>query len=98
MIYCRYRLLNAIESRLDPPPVPKIILTATKDAEAGFYASQPLWRRAVKLAQDALTFLAPALVYGMSSSVGRYRIKPKTVEGLAGVGNRKRVPRASWQP
>ncbi len=82
VLYRRFRTLSSIDFKLNPPDIPRIILLSIKTAEAEFYGSQPYWRRAVKALQDMLTFLWPGLVYKMNSSVGRYRIKPHTIDDL----------------
>lgn len=81
-LYRRFRILSSIDLKLYPPAIPRIVLLAIEAAEAEHYRSQPLWRRAVEILQDMLTFLSPGLVYKLNFSVGRYRIKPKTIDGL----------------
>jgi len=82
VIVRRFRTLSSIDFKLAPPPIPHIILVAIKTAEMEFYATQPFWRRAVEELQDVLSFLWPGLVYTLNFSVGRYRIKPGTIDDL----------------
>lgn len=80
IFYHRYRVLAAADFAIDPPPVPRSVVVAVKHAEAFAYAQEPWYRRAAEYAQDVLTFLIPQLTYKMNFSVGRYRIKPATIE------------------
>ena len=82
IFYHRYRVLAAADFAIDPPPVPRSVVVAVKHAETFAYAQEPWYRRAAEYAQDVLTFLVPWLTYRMNFSVGRYRIKPATVEAL----------------
>jgi hypothetical protein len=82
IFYHRYRVLAAADFALDPPPVPRSVIVAVKHAETFAYAQEPWYRRAAEYAQDVLTFLVPRLTYRMDFSVGRYRIKPATIEAL----------------
>lgn len=66
------------------PPVPDDVLARIRKAETTYYADQPAWRRLAEHGQDALAVLAPALVYRLNLSVGRYRIKAATIDGLLG--------------
>jgi hypothetical protein len=58
------------------------VIVAVKHAETFAYAREPWYRRATEYAQDVLTFLVPRLTYRLNFSVGRYRIKPATIEAL----------------
>jgi hypothetical protein len=82
IFYHRYRVLAAADFSIDPPPVPRSVVAAIKHAESFAYAQEPWNRRAAEYAQDVLTFLVPRLTYRMDFSVGRYRIKPATIEAL----------------
>lgn len=82
VFYHRYRMLAAADFSIDPPPVPRSVVVAVKHAETFAYAQEPWYRRAAEYAQDVLTFLVPRLTYRMDFSVGRYRIKPATIEAL----------------
>lgn len=82
IFYHRYHALAAADFAIDPPPVPRSVVLAVKHAEAFAYAQEPGYRRAAEYAQDVLTFLIPRLTYRLNFSVGRYRIKPATVEAL----------------
>ena len=82
IFYHRYRLLAVADFTIDPPPVPRSVVVAVKHAEAFAYAQEPWYRRAAEYAQDVVTFVLPRLTYRMNFSVGRYRIKPATIEGL----------------
>ena len=82
-IYRRFRTLSSLEFVLTPPDMPRFIIVAIKEAELGYYRRQPFWRRWVEAQQDIVTFLSPRLVYRLNFSVGRYRIKPKTIEAIA---------------
>jgi len=82
IFYHRYRVLAAADFAIDPPPVPRSVVVAVKHAETFAYAQEPWYRRAAEYAQDVLTFLVPWLTYRMNFSVGRYRIKPATIEAL----------------
>jgi hypothetical protein len=67
VIYRRFRALSSIDFKLDPPDIPRIILVSIKTAEAEYYGSQALWRRAAEALQDLITFLSPGLVYKLYS-------------------------------
>ena len=82
IFYHRYRVLAAADFAIDPPPVPRSVVVAVKHAETFAYAQEPWYRRAAEYAQDVVTFLVPRLTYRMDFSVGRYRIKPATIEAL----------------
>jgi hypothetical protein len=82
VFYHRYHALAAADFAIDPPPVPRSVVVAVKHAEAFAYAQEPWYRRAAEYAQDVLTFLSPRLTYRLNFSVGRYRIKPATIEAL----------------
>jgi hypothetical protein len=82
VFYHRYHLLAAADFSIDPPPVPRSVIVAIKHAETFAYAQEPWYRRAAEYAQDVLTFLVPRLTYRLNFSVGRYRIKPATIEAL----------------
>jgi len=82
VIYRRFRALSSIDFKLNPPDIPRVILVSIKTAEAEYYETQPRWRRAVEALQDIVTFLSPGFVYKMNFSVGRYRIKPHTIDNL----------------
>ena len=82
VFYHRYHALAAADFAIDPPPVPRSVVVAVKHAEAFAYAQEPWYRRAAEYAQDVLTFLIPRLTYRLNFSVGRYRIKPATIEAL----------------
>lgn len=82
IVYRRFRALSSIDFKLDPPDIPRIILVSIKTAEAEYYGSRALWRRAAEALQDVITFLSAGLVYKLNFSVGRYRIKPKTIDDL----------------
>ncbi|MGA7687813.1 MAG: hypothetical protein WCA29_01100 [Jiangellales bacterium] len=82
IFYHRYHQLAAADFTIDPPPVPRLVVTAVKHAEAFAYAQEPWYRRAAEYAQDVLTFLIPRLTYRLNFSVGRYRIKPATIEAI----------------
>ena len=82
VFYHRYRVLAAADFVISPPPVPRSVITAVKHAETWAYAQEPWYRRAAEYAQDVLTFVVPRLTYRMDFSVGRYRVKPATVERL----------------
>lgn len=82
VIYRRFRALSSIDFKLKPPEIPRVVLVSIKTAEAEYYGAQPRWRRTVESLQDFLTFISPALVYKLNFSVGRYRIKPHTIDDL----------------
>ena len=82
VFYHRYHALAAADFAIDLPPVPRSVVLAVKHAEAFAYAQEPWYRRAAEYAQDVLTFLIPRLTYRLNFSVGRYRIKPATIEAL----------------
>ena len=82
IFFHRYRRLAAADFSIDLPQVPRSVLVAVKEAEAFAYASEPWYRRSAEYAQDVLTFLSPRLTYRLNFSVGRYRIKPATIEAL----------------
>ena len=82
IFYHRYHALAAADFAIDPPPVPRSVVLAVKHAEAFAYAQEPWYRRTAEYAQDVLTFLIPRLTYRLNFSVGRYRIKPATIESL----------------
>lgn len=81
-LYRRFRLLSSMNFKLNPPAIPRIVLVAIEAAESEYYRSQPIWRRTIELVQDLLTFLSPGIVYKLNFSVGKYRIKPKTIDAL----------------
>ena len=80
VFYHRYRVLARTEFELSPPPVPRSVLRSVKDAEARSYAAAPWHRRAVEYLQDVVAFVIPSLAYRLNFSVGRYRMKPSTIE------------------
>lgn len=82
VFYRRYHRLAAADFSIDPPPVPSSVREAVKHAEAWAYAQEAWPRRVAEHLQDVVTFLLPRVTYRMDFSVGRYRIKPSTIEAL----------------
>ena len=74
--------LASLEFELNPPPVPASILAKIREAESRSYESRPLVRRFVGEAQDVIVFASPKMAYKLNFSVGRYRIKAKTIEDI----------------
>jgi len=83
IFYHRYRRLAAADFEISAPPVPRSVLASIKTAEKQAYAQEPFARRVAEYLQDVLTFLVPSLTYRLDFSVGRYRIKPATIEAAA---------------
>lgn len=81
-LYRRFLVLSSMDFRLNPPAIPRIVIVSIETAETEHYRSQPFWRRTIEALQDILTFVSPSLVYKLNFSVGKYRIKPKTIDGL----------------
>ncbi len=78
----RAHWLASLEFELSPPPVPASILAIIREAESRSYESRPLVRRFVEEAQDVIVFASPQMAYKLNFSVGRYRIKAKTIEDI----------------
>ena len=78
----RAHWLASLEFELNPPPVPASILAKVREAESRSYQSRPLIRRLVEEAQDVVVFVSPEMAYKLNFSVGRYRIKAKTIEDI----------------
>ena len=74
--------LASLEFQLNPPPVPDTILTAIRQAERKSYAERSILRRITEEAQDVFVFASPETAYKMNFSVGRYRIKARTIEAI----------------
>jgi len=81
-LYRRKRQLQGLTFHLSGPEVPVVILDAVRDAESRFYRDLGFFRRRVEDLQDVLSFVAPELVYRLNASVGPYRIKARSVDGL----------------
>lgn len=81
-LYCRKRQLQGLTFHLSGPEVPVVILDAVRDAESRFYRDLGFFRRRVEDVQDVLSFVTPELIYRLNVSVGPYRIKVRSVEGL----------------
>ncbi|MEO1092278.1 MAG: hypothetical protein AAFX81_16775 [Pseudomonadota bacterium] len=71
-----------MEFELNTPPVPLSILDEIRKAESSSYAERSIVRRLVEEGQDVLVFASPEIAYRMNFSVGRYRIKAKTIEDI----------------
>ena len=80
VFYHRYRVLARTEFELSPPPVPRAVLQAVKEAEARSYAAAPWHRRIAEYLQDVVAFVMPSLAYRFDFSVGKYRVKSSTIE------------------
>lgn len=81
-LYRRKHQLQGLTFHLSGPEVPVAILDAVRDAEAHFYRDLGFFRRRIEDVQDVLSFVAPELIYRLNVSVGPYRIKVRSVEGL----------------
>lgn len=78
----RAHWLAALEFELTPPSVPHAVLQDIQNAEQSSYANRSVLRRAAEEAQDVLVFASPRLAYLLNFSVGRYRIKARTIEEI----------------
>ncbi len=78
----RAHWLASLGFELNPPPVPASILAKIKEAESRSYENRPLIRRLAEEAQDVFVFASPEMAYKLNFSVGRYRIKAKTIEDI----------------
>ena len=78
----RAHWLASLEFELRPPPVPGSILATIRNAERASYEDRSTIRRLAEEAQDVLVFASPEIAYRMNFSVGRYRIKAKTIEEI----------------
>ena len=78
----RAHWLASLEFELNSPPVPASILAKVREAESRSYESRSLVRRLVEEAQDVIVFASPEMAYKLNFSVGRYRIKAKTIEDI----------------
>lgn len=78
----RAHWLASLEFELTPPAVPTSILATIRQAEKRSYEERSIVRRLVEEAQDVLVFASPEIAYKMNFSVGRYRIKAKTIEDI----------------
>lgn len=78
----RAHWLAALEFELAPPSVPYAVLQNIQSAEQNSYASRSVLRRAAEEAQDVVVFASPRLAYLLNFSVGRYRIKARTIEDI----------------
>lgn len=78
----RAHWLASLEFELNPPPVPASILATVREAERKSYEERSLLRRLTEEAQDVLVFASPEMAYKMNFSVGRYRIKAKSIEAI----------------
>lgn len=74
--------LASLEFELNAPPVPPSILTTIRNAESASYEKRSKVRRLVEEGQDILVFASPQAAYMMNFSVGRYRIKARTIEAI----------------
>ena len=78
----RAHWLASLEFELMPPPVPTSILAKVRQAESRSYKERSVFRRLAEEAQDILVFASPETAYKMNFSVGRYRIKAKSIEAI----------------
>lgn len=78
----RAHWLASLEFQLNPPTVPTPILSAIRAAERMSYEERSIVRRLAEEGQDVLVFVSPEAAYRMNFSVGRYRIKAKTIEEI----------------
>lgn len=78
----RAHWLASLEFELRPPAVPKSILATVRNAEQKSYEDRSIVRRLAEEAQDILVFASPETAYKMNFSVGRYRIKAKSIEAI----------------
>lgn len=74
--------LASLEFELSAPPVPPSVLTTIRDAESAAYAKRSGARRLIEEGQDMLVFASPETAYRLNFSVGRYRIKAKSIEAI----------------
>lgn len=78
----RAHWLASLEFELRPPEVPVSILAAVRRAERTSYQDRSVLRRLAEEAQDVLVFASPEIAYRMNFSVGRYRVKAKSIEAI----------------
>jgi len=78
----RAHWLASLEFELNPPPIPASILAKVREAESQSYDSRSFVRRFVEETQDIIVFASPEMAYKLNFSVGRYRIKAKTIEDI----------------
>jgi hypothetical protein len=78
----RAHWLASLEFELAPPHVPFAILQDIQKAEQTSYAKRSPLRRAAEEAQDIMVFASPNFAYSLNFSVGRYRIKARTIEEI----------------
>ncbi len=78
----RAHWLASLEFELHSPPVPSSVLATVREAERNSYQDRSAVRQLAEEAQDVLVFASPELAYKMNYSVGRYRIRAKTVEAI----------------
>jgi hypothetical protein len=77
----KMRDLLRLDYRLHPTGVPNKVTRLVQAAESHYY-SEHRASLAVEAVQDVLAIIAPQLVYRFNFSVGRMRMKPKTMETI----------------
>lgn len=78
----RAHWMASLEFELNAPPVPPSVLATIRNAENASYQKRSVLRRAIEEGQDVLVFASPHIAYLMNFSVGRYRVKAKTIESI----------------
>jgi len=77
----KMRDLLRLDYRLHDTGVPDRVTRLVQAAE-GYYYSQHRTSWLIEMAQDVLAIVAPRLVYRFNFSVGRMRMKPRTMESV----------------
>ena len=81
-LHYRAKSLAEIDFRITYPPVPIVVTSAVRDAEANYYKSRGTLRKLAEEAEDILTFFWPPAVTTLDLSVGPYRMKASTLKEL----------------
>ncbi len=77
----KIRDLLLLDYKLHETGVPEQIVHLVQAAES-YYYSQSKTNKSIEAIQDMLAIIAPQIVYRFNFSVGRMRMKPKTMESV----------------